>query len=132
VVSLYAASLCWRCPLASLQEAPLEATLANLTAALQLPSGALALDSLSKSEAPTSELAVSSSSADKRRLLADDKAQAGPTYLTASISLDPDASAEGDSCQFSAAYMEAALSQAAAAQGASDPVRLVGGSTVQR
>ena len=116
------------CPV--LQEAPLEAFLANLTDALQLPPGSLTLDSLQQAGASTSDLAISSSSATgtKRLLLAGGgKPQTGPVHLTATLTLYPDsAEAAGGDAQLSGAWMDAVLGQVIAEQPASDPVQLDG------
>ncbi|KAL4459030.1 hypothetical protein ABPG75_013895 [Micractinium tetrahymenae] len=112
----------------AVEERPLDALLANLTAALQLPEGSLSPDSLAEVPAPTSQLAVSSGA---RRLLVADKPQSGPVYLTASLTLDPDTASESEGAQFSAAWMDAVLSQLAG-QSAGGSVRLVEGTSVQR
>lgn len=112
------------------QEAALETLLANLATTLQLPAGALGLDSLSEVAPPTSELAVSSGT---RRLTAAGKATSGPVYLTATLTLDPDATAEADGgAQFSAAWLDAELRQAAAEQPSDAPVQLASGSSATR
>jgi hypothetical protein len=108
----------------------LEALLANLTDALQLPPGALTLDILQQAGASTSYLAISSSPATgtKRLLLAGGvKPQMGPVHLTATLTLCPDSvEAAGGDAQLSAAWMGAVLEQVIAEQPASDPVRLDG------
>lgn len=107
----------------------MEALLANLTAALQLPEGALAPASLAEVPPPTSQLAVSSGA---RRLRVSDKSQSGPVYLTTTLTLDPDTASESEGAQLSAAWMDAVLSQLAA-QSASGPVRLAEeGTSAQR
>lgn len=118
----------WRCLLA-VQEKPLDALLANLTGALHLPEGSLAPDTLVEVPPPTSQLAVSSGD---RRLLVAGKPQSGPVYLTATLTLDPDLAAESEGAQFSAAWMDAVLSQLAG-QSAGGPVRLTQeGTSAQR
>ena len=112
-----------------LQEAPLEAFLANLTDAMQLPPGALTLDSLQQAGASTADLAISSSSTGAKRLLlaGGGKPQTGPVHLTATLTRYPDsAEAAGGDAPLSAAWMEAVLGQVIAEQPASDPVQLDG------
>lgn len=112
-----------------MQERPLEALLANLTAALQLPEGSLTPDSLVEVPAPTSQLAAS---AGTRRLLVADKPASGPVYLSASLTLEPDAASESsEGSQFSAAWMDAVLSELAG-RDAGGAVRLMPGSSAQR
>ena len=121
------------------QEAPIEAFLANLTDSLALPPGAVTLGSLQEAAPSTADLAVAEAGgtpAGATRRLAQAQAQAAagkaapagsPTYLTATVSLDPEAAAEaGEGAQFSAAWMQAALADAVAQQQAG-PVQLEGG-----
>lgn len=152
-------ALCLPSPTATLQEAALDTLLANLTQALQLPAGALTLDSLQEAPPSTSDLAVSEAQAQEqarrlvRLLLAEaqpqqgaggkagqqkdkvaaaaDKQQGSPLYLTATVSLGPDSAADSGG-QFSAAWMEAALGQVAAEQPADDPVQLGTNNQVSR
>lgn len=109
----------------------------NLTQTLQLPAGAITLDSLQEAAPSTSQLAVSEAAGTRRLLrllLADQpaaKQTAGtPTYLTATVSLDPDSAAESGG-QFSAAWLEASLAQVAAQQEAGAPVQLEGASVTR-
>ena len=121
------------------QEAPIEAFLANLTDSLALPPGAVTLGSLQEAAPSTADLAVAEAGgtpAGATRRLAQAQAQAAagkaapagsPTYLTATVSLDPEAAAgAGEGAQFSAAWMQAALADAVAQQQAG-PVQLEGG-----
>lgn len=134
------------------QESALNDFLGNLTEALQLPEGALTLDSLQAAPPSTSDLAISEAQGKAARLLlaaeaqpkqqgkpttaagnateegaevdaAAAKQQGGPMYLTATVALSPDAAAESGG-QFSAAWMSAALGQVVAEQPADSPVRL--------
>lgn len=131
-------------PLCPPQEAPLESFLANLTDSLALPLGAVTLDALQEAAPSTADLAVAeaggtaagtASDSGATRRLAQAQAEAAgkaapagsPTYLTATVSLDPEAAAEaGEGAQFSAAWMQAALAVAVAQQQAG-PVQLEGG-----
>lgn len=118
------------------QEAPLEAFLANLTDSLALPAGAFSLGALQEAPPSTADLAVAEAGSGATRRLAQAQAEAAaeaapagaPTYLTATISLDPESAADlAGSGQFSAAWMQAALDAAAAQQGSASPVQLEGG-----
>lgn len=121
---------------------------------LQLPAGAITLDSLHEAAPPaTGDLAVSEAAPGRRLLDSDQEvrqrlverrqeaakqleqafstteadqksAPAGPpTLLTATVSLQPDSAAESGP-PFSAAWMDAALSEVEAQQSADAPVQL--------
>lgn len=149
------------CPSAPAQEAPLEDFLSNLTATLQLPAGAITLDSLHEAAAPaTGDLAVSEAAPGRRLMDAEKEvqqrreeaakqrgqqeqqafstAEAGqkpapagaPTLLTATVSLQPESAAESGA-PFSAAWMDAALSEVEAQQSADAPVQLEAATVVR-
>lgn len=127
-------------PGGAVQAGPLDSFLANLTKALQLPPGALSLESLQE-VAPADEgsLAIASQAGTRRLLLAENQVAAGKNTtsvtvgskgddvltLTASITLEPaEAAEERAEGPFSAAWMAAVLAAVAAEQPAAADVQL--------
>jgi hypothetical protein len=124
-----------------MQEAPLEALLANLTDTWGLPPGSLSIDDLqpaNQNADGTVAIASEGSPGPKRLLLssaAASNSQAqpakaagqGPLMLTTTVTIDPEAVAGQDSgVPLSAASVQAALVAAIAAQGLDAPVALDG------